>query len=876
MNNNVNPDTNRRRLAGLRGYFLLALAFWSLTFIGLSLWQLQHIRGMTMEMAEQEARANFNKDQAFRFWATLHGGVYVPVSGHTPPNPYLSHLPERDITTESGRALTLMNPAYMLRMLNEQYGELFGVRGRITSRHPLRPENMADPWENEALRAFEEEGVVERLEISKIDGQPWLRYMAPMVTEQGCLLCHAHQGYQVGDIRGGVSVAVPLDGYLRHEQDSLLHTIGSLLVIWLLGLLGLTLGYRRLCEDSLRQQQANEEIRALNRRLETAQSMARIGNWELDLASNRLWWSDEIYRIFGLQPQQFEATYEAFLSTIHPDDREMVDQAYQEAVAKGMPYEITHRILTADGELKYVHERSEEIRNAQGEVIRSQGTVQDVTELEQAKRRLHEHQQNLEKLVDERTAELAQSNKKLIRARDAADAANRAKSVFLANMSHELRTPLNAIIGFTRLAQRDPGMAEETRENLGFVLRNSEHLLSLINDVLDMAKVESGRMQLDEGEVDLPTLLHDSVETMRQQAQERGLALVLEVAEGLPLGIYADGRKLRQTLFNLLSNAIKFSEHGTITVSAKVSGEHLQLQVSDQGSGMSREEAARLFEPFYQAGEQINGEGTGLGMPITRQFVQLMGGEIRVESEPGVGTVFTIELPLEPAVLSEDRQQQVSRRVTALAAGEQAWRVLVVDDAEANRRLLTRLLGKVGFRVREAANGAEALSLWHEWQPHFIWMDLRMPVMDGYQACQQIRAESGGERPCIVALTASSTMDDRHKVMDAGFDEIMRKPFDEERLFATMGRLLGLEYQYEEGDTEPTSQAQGAALKGLVALPADLREALQEALLSGEMDELERLSDKIAEIDSELAGIFIQRARSYDFAALLAELEEMA
>ena len=859
------PQAGTSPLPRLRLFFLLALGFWTLTLIVLSFWQYGQIRGMTMDLALKEAQANFNKDQAFRFWATLHGGVYVPITELTPPNPYLDHVEERDIVTESGRELTLINPAYMVRMLNEQFGELFGVRGNITSLKPLREENLADPWEREALLAFER-GVGEMLEVAQIDGQPYLRYIAPMVVEQGCLRCHGHQGYQLGDIRGGVSMAVPLRDYRQHEGQSLQRVLGSLTLVWMLGLGGLGLGYRRLRADALIQQQDAREITVLNRRLQEAQRMAQIGNWELDIEQNRLWWSDEIYRIFGMDPARFAATYEAFLSTIHPDDRERVDRTYQEAVARGVPYELTHRIITPDGEVKYVHEHSVEEKDARGQAIRSHGTVQDVTELEQARLQLENHQAELEQLVSERTAEL-------VHARDAAEAANRAKSVFLANMSHELRTPLNAIIGFSRLAERDEGMSGQTRENLGFVQRNGEHLLSLINDVLDMAKVESGRMVLEEEEVNLPTLLHDSVETMRQQAMDRELGLQLELAPGLPGGIHADGRKLRQILFNLLSNAIKFSDHGEVRVVAGWQEGSLRIEVADQGCGMSEEAVSRIFEPFYQAGGSGSADGTGLGMPITHQFVRLMGGEITVQSEPGQGSVFTITLPARQVEMARSDTDIRARRVIGLAPGQPACRVLVVDDAEANRRLLVRLLETVGFQTREAANGAEALALWREWRPHFILMDLRMPVMDGYQACQAIRAEPKGAEAVVVALTASSTMDDRHKVRESGFNDMLRKPFEEEALFDLMTHLIGVRFQYAEDPHISPTVGETPVLEGLDGLSPELSGLLREAVRAGDLQAIEKVTARIAESDTGLAGRIAECARAFDFAAILAALE---
>ncbi len=245
----------------------MASLVWTLTFVGLAFWQVQHLRAVTLELATKEAKANFDKDQAFRFWATQYGGVYVPATEHTPPNPYLAHMPERDIVTDTGRELTLINPAYMLRMLHEQYGDLFGVRGRIVSEDPLRPENLADAWESRALQAFGR-GETERVEVTDLDGQPHLRYMAPMVTEQGCLYCHGHQGYQLGDIRGGVSVSVPLQTYMGHERQSRHVTLGSLGAVWLLGLGGLALGYRRLRANDLQEQQSRRALQVANEALQ--------------------------------------------------------------------------------------------------------------------------------------------------------------------------------------------------------------------------------------------------------------------------------------------------------------------------------------------------------------------------------------------------------------------------------------------------------------------------------------------------------------------------------------------------------------------------------------------------------------------------------
>jgi PAS domain S-box-containing protein len=392
-------------------------------------------------------------------------------------------------------------------------------------------------------------------------------------------------------------------------------------------------------------------------------------------------------------------------------------------------------------------------------------------------------------------------------AQDKAEAANQAKSTFLANMSHELRTPLNAVIGFSQLMLRDPDLTKKQQETLGTINRSGEHLLGLINDVLDLAKIESGKMILQEDTFDL----HDTLKTLQAilsvRAQAKGIRLRFERDKDVPPLIKGDAKKLRQVLINLVANGIKFTSEGEVVVQVnRVPNPgplmELEFAVSDTGLGMSPDELSLLFQAFVQTDTSKKvSEGTGLGLAISRQFVQLMGGDITVTSQKGLGSTFCFRIPVklgEQGSLAEDPAQAM---VIGLAPGQPLYRLLVVDDAPDNRAVLQQLFSGLGFEVREGINGQEAVDLWQRWDPHLIWMDLRMPVMDGFEATRQIREQITTAYPDrqtkIIALSASGFEDDRHKAQSIGFDEYVSKPFREITLFEVLKRHLQLQFIYQ-------------------------------------------------------------------------------
>ena len=485
-------------------------------------------------------------------------------------------------------------------------------------------------------------------------------------------------------------------------------------------------------------------------------------------------------------------------------------------------------------------------------------------------------------------------------AKESADAANRAKTEFLANMSHELRTPLNAILGFSQVMKRTSSLSPEQQQYLGIINSAGEHLLELINDVLEMSKIEACRTTFHESKFDLYRLLDNLHEMLRLKASSKNLQLIFERASDVPQYMQTDERKLRQVLINLIGNAIKFTEKGSVTLrvnlqgcrgdlenidlnsplpkspSAPLQSSHLRLwfSVEDTGLGMLPAEIEQLFAAFGQTETgRKSGQGTGLGLAISQKYVQMMGGEIKVKSTPGKGSTFSFDILVKLTQGSDISHPQETRKVIRLAPHQPQYRILVVDDSWESRLLLVRLLTSLGFVVCEAENGLQGFRLWSSFSPHLIFMDMHMPVMNGYEATKQIKAHFKGQETTIIALTASAFEEERKAIFSAGCDDVISKPFRQEVLLEKIAECLGAQYLYEKSAVEDKDEVTQDELNAsfrpldfhLSQMPVEWVEKLNKAALKCRDREIVQLCEQIPQTHSALAKTLTNLANDFLF-----------
>lgn len=486
------------------------------------------------------------------------------------------------------------------------------------------------------------------------------------------------------------------------------------------------------------------------------------------------------------------------------------------------------------------------------------------------------------------------TQRELKQMKEAAEEANRAKSQFLANMNHELRTPLNAIIGFSQLISLHPHLDPDVQEYLQIIHRSGQHLLALINQILDLSKIEAGHIAINEYDFDLFNLLNELKEMFRFRAARKQLNLIFRHASDTPQYICTDEVKLRQILINLLSNAIKFTKEGAVILKierCQLNSEeqhetpsqssiiNLRCSISDTGPGIAQEEIGQLFREFQQTetGRQLQ-EGTGLGLAISQKFVQLLGGELHVQSQIGEGTEFSFTIQVKNVTEFTPVRHRNEKRIIGLEPVYSGTQILIVDDNQESRKLLRDLLSPLGFRVQEARNGLEALDLWKQWRPDLVLIDLRMPVLDGYEAAQRIRQEEAemndSEAPIpIIAVTAGASMEDRSRILAAGCDDVINKPFHTDAIFQMLHTYLGVQYRYSEeillqrGATAEFEREIHA--EDLNVLPPELLNDLEQAIHQLHPQKILKIIEAIEGYHAPFAKMLNTLAYDFDYDTIL-------
>ncbi|MEG4011186.1 MULTISPECIES: PAS domain S-box protein [unclassified Microcoleus] len=482
--------------------------------------------------------------------------------------------------------------------------------------------------------------------------------------------------------------------------------------------------------------------------------------------------SENIKDIWGYETSEFLEDSQFWVNHLHPDDVGTVVHGLANLFINDLYFQ-EYRFRRSDGVYRWMLAQFRLIQDHSGTPVEILGYLIDISDRKQAELEFHQ-----------------------------ANEANQAKTVFLANISHELRTPLNSILGFTQLMSYESNLTPSVQEHLQIVKRSGKHLLDLINDILDLSKIESGRMTLNPSDFGLTNLLTSIEEMFQAKVQSKELQLIFELDPDIPQFVHSDGKKLYQVLVNLLSNAIKFTNQGSVTLRVRAAQRdktscHLSFEVEDTGVGIAPTEIESLFKVFVQAeaGKNLS-QGSGLGLGISQKLVKLMGGQIRVKSTLHRGSTFSFEIGVQLPQAESLPPESINQRVINLAPGQPTYRILIVEDLGENRRLLVEILISVGFEVREAKQGVEALSLWESWRPHLILMDLQMPIVDGYTATKYIRERPQSQETVIIALTASIFEEEREKVLMAGFNDFISKPFQQRDIFDKIAKYLGVQYIY--------------------------------------------------------------------------------
>lgn len=748
----------------IRNLTITTLLVWTCVIGGFFTWALINESNQILQLATKEARTHFDKDLAIRIWATSHGGVYVPATDRTPPNPNLKHIKERDIETPSGKKLTLMNPAYMLRQMMNDYSDLFGVQGRITSLKYLNPINAPDKWEIKALNAFEK-GSQEVFELSDIDEQPYLRLMKPLTTKKGCLKCHGFQGYKVGDVRGAVGVSVPMKSYYSFKNRQLERLFATYGLIWVIGVITIFWAGRRGATLLQERFNALEALQQSEERYRLAIEATSGGIWEWDILTNKEFFSPRFCEIVGYSydDPELSRTFDAWASRIHPDDKNRVMTCLKRHLENGEPYDVDYRHRHSSGEYNWQNSKGQAVFDQSGKPVSMTGYITDIS----TQKKDAEEKKSLEQKLQQ---------------------AHKMESIgrLAGGIAHDFNNMLSIIIGNTEIVLDDIDSENPHSENLKEISSAAERSAILTRQLLAFA-----RKQIIEPKVlNLNDVLGNMLKMLERLIGEH-IKLIWQPAYNLkPVKI--DPSQVDQILANLCVNArdaikgvgeitittanITIDEHYRHNSADITPGDYVELTVTDNGSGIDEAILSHIFEPFYTT-KDIS-KGTGLGLATVYGIVQQNKGFINVDSEPEAGTTFKIYFPQHHNKIDTNES---SPAVEENLTGSET--ILLVEDERAILKMTKTILETLGYSVISASTPGEAIEIAKRFDSKAIDLlvtDIIMPEMNGLELADLLQASF----PRLKNLFMSGYLEDaiaRHGVLNTRLFFI-NKPFTRSEL----------------------------------------------------------------------------------------------
>jgi len=757
------PREGEKRLARAKRIFVLGIVTWTI-FIGISLaWNVYVENRQTYILARNTAKIHFQKDLAFRLWATKHGGVYVPINERTPPNPYLDHIPDRDIVTLEGKKLTLMNPAYMLRQLMSEYSDMFGAKGHITSLIPLNPDNAPDDWERKALQLFEQ-GETEISEIVTIDGNENLKYMEPLIVKQGCLKCHEQQGYELGDVRGGVSINVPIASFVASAKNVIIGLYETYSLIWLIGMFGIGfLGWRNnkyIREASQKQRELYNSVKKYQGLFDDALDMIHI----VDTNGQIIDANNAELQLMGYEKEDY--IRKPFIELIDPDYKELAEEKLDEVLQGNSIHNFETVMQTQSGKkLNVLVNAVPEI--VDGKVVAARAIIHDITKIKL-------YQLEREKALSE------------------AQRANKVKTEFLANMSHEIRTPLNAISGFTEIIEEltKDKINEEDHSYFDIIRHSSQRLINTVHGILDLSQIEAGAFHYNPQYIDLYSIVKNTVIEFSILIDYSDIDLTFN-SKVKQAPIKVDESTLTRAISNLIDNAIKYTNEGHVDIDLSKKGSNFILSIEDTGIGISEDYMKIMFEAFTQesSGYTKKYQGLGLGLAMTKRCLDLDNIPLDVKSIRGEGTTFTMTFKIEenPIIIEEPEPMAISQ--TGIKPLHKPLVMVVEDDLDTQR--LVEITLRNSFDMCFAFSVVEAKEHLETKPVAALVLDLSLQGNeDGLDLVHFMRNLEKWKNTPVIAVTAHAFVTDKENVLVAGCNDYMSKPIDRHKLAQLIHKYL--------------------------------------------------------------------------------------